>query len=69
MTLSQVTKNFYWREELSESWFSLNGQVKLHPSENFYLIIDVHGIFLFLYFCAERSVSYAVSVSNGKADH
>ena len=48
------------------SWFSY-GHVKLHPSENFYIINDVHDIFFFfLSFCAVRSVSCAISVSDGK---
>ena len=66
MTLSQVTK-LVWREQLRKSFFFLNVQVKLHPSENFN---DVHDIFFFLSsFCAVRSVSSAISVSDGKADH
>ena len=66
ITLSQVTEILEERTE-KKFFFPLNVQVKLHPSENFN---DVHDIFFFFSsFCAVRSVSSAISVSDGKADH
>ena len=65
ITLSQVTEILEERTE--KKFFFFNVQVKLHPSENFN---DVHDIFFFFSsFCAVRSMSSAISVSDGKADH